>query len=244
MKYFLLSPLTWIFAALLAAALTRRGRPALWLGLATAFLWLATAPLGANLLVYALEGPVEPPAARCAAPLPVQAVLLAGGFGDAADPDIGLETLAPESFRRAVEAATWLKARPATRVLISGGGPPGRAESRLMGQLAVSLGLEAERIAYEEKSRTTADSARESAALLGPGVPRVALMTSAIHMPRAALAFRQHGFEVCEVALDRIHTSIAGANIFYYLPSTIGLHKTEQAMHELAGLVAYRFGLR
>src|SRR6185436_11669271 len=144
LKYLLLSPLTWLFAALVAAIFLCRGRRALVLGLATAALWLLTAPLGANLLVAALEGPREPRSA-CVLPPDGVHVLLAGGFEGPESEEGGIGALAPESFRRTAEAARELKALPSYRLLISGGGGHVRPESRVMGELAISLGVEAQR---------------------------------------------------------------------------------------------------
>ena len=90
----------------------------------------------------------------------------------------------------------------------------------------------------EDVSRTTWQSAQELARLR-PALPRrVALVTSAAHMPRAAYAMREAGFAVCPVAADRLHVPPDWPGVL--LPQRSALEKTEIALHELIGLLYYR----
>jgi uncharacterized SAM-binding protein YcdF (DUF218 family) len=90
----------------------------------------------------------------------------------------------------------------------------------------------------EDMSRTTWESARQLARLRPALPPRVALITSASHMPRAAYAMRKVGYEICPVATDRLHISPDWPGLL--LPQRSALEKSEIALHELVGLLYYR----
>jgi uncharacterized SAM-binding protein YcdF (DUF218 family) len=115
-------------------------------------------------------------------------VVLGGGISPAMPPQ--------REFPRLVNGAdrVWLAARlyhnkVAPRVIVSGGGymadpeVPVTSEAAAMRQFLIDLGVPAEAIADEAKSNNTIENIRNVRALVGNG--RVALITSAYHMPRA-----------------------------------------------------------
>ena len=107
-----------------------------------------------------------------------------------------------DAAERVTDTAALAVRFPQARIFLSGGsghfGDPGaNTESALTKKLLVQLGIPAERIEMEEKSRTTAENARFSLEALKPKPgERWLLVTSASHMPRSVGTFRAAGFDV------------------------------------------------
>ena len=87
----------------------------------------------------------------------------------------------------------------APRLVLSGGrwAPHRPACAPLMKALAFSLGLREDDLLVEDRSTRTSENAREVAALLADrGATSILLVTSPVHMRRAALCFARQGIEV------------------------------------------------
>lgn len=94
----------------------------------------------------------------------------------------------------------------------------------------------------EGGSRTTWENAMLTRALLAKdGVGRVVLVTQGLHMRRAEMAFRHAGFEVVPAPLDFVGPRVARRPLVLRLaPSPEAFMVSGQALHEYAGLAAYR----
>lgn len=101
-----------------------------------------------------------------------------------------------------------------------------------------SMGIAPQRVVYESASRTTHENAVLSATATGvnPAASWL-LLTSAYHMPRAMATFRKAGWNVTPYPVD-FHTGADTKWTSYSL--TRNPRKWHLALHELAGLVAYR----
>ncbi|HSI56833.1 MAG TPA: YdcF family protein [Ideonella sp.] len=242
MLHLLLSPLTWLLAGAGVLLLTSR-RGGWWWGLRAPALLAACGglllmtPLGANLLVGRLEHQVAAPDGSCRAEPPAAIVVLGGGFEreprDAGD----IEALSTPSLRRTLGAVELLRSRPGSHLVIAGGGPAGIAESQAMGALAQRLGVPAERIRLETASMSTAANLQQLAALQPPVERRIWLVSSAMHLPRALAVAAREGFSACAHPVDRRYVPPGGLG--YYLPQSSALVKSEAALHEFAGSLAY-----
>jgi uncharacterized SAM-binding protein YcdF (DUF218 family) len=103
-----------------------------------------------------------------------------------------------------------------------------------------ALGVSHDRITAEEQSRNTVENAVFSRLIANPKPgERWLLVTSAYHMPRAIGVFRAVRFPVEAYPVDW-HTR--GPEDVLRLPSSLsdGLGRTDLAVHEWVGLVAYR----
>jgi uncharacterized SAM-binding protein YcdF (DUF218 family) len=243
-----LSPLAWltIAAVLLGFAWLKRRRHAWPFVVATSAAALvlgAMTPFGSNLLVSPLERPVVVPDSCTRSP-PSSAVVLGGGVDGWARDDGDFSALNLASRRRMDRAVQWWREADGRTLVLQGGSPHPRAASiaGLMASYARSRGLPAAAIRTEAESGDTWENA-ELAARLAPQVPRrVVLVTSAMHMPRARLAFAHAGFDVCPIAADsrRLPSRLPWALV----PRTSALASTEIALHEWAGLAWYRWRTR
>lgn len=105
-------------------------------------------------------------------------------------------------------------------------------------------GVAADRIVLEGRSRTTSENARFTRDLVAPKAgERWLLVTSAFHMPRSISAFRQAGFEVDAYPVD-FRTRGRQDALLPFDRLSAGLARSDVAVHEWAGLLAYRLSGR
>ena len=197
---------------------------------------LAT-PLGASALIAVQEKRVPTPDA-CAAPQPADVVLLAGGVRrlprDASD----YGALSGPSVRRTIDAVTLVRSLPDARLVITGTGKEESVpESEVMADLARQMGVRAEAIRVETSALTTWENATRVRALDPALPPRIWLVTSALHMPRALIAFRAAGFEPCSYPSDFLSAPFRARDV---LPRGSAVANSEAALHEIVGEVVYR----
>jgi uncharacterized SAM-binding protein YcdF (DUF218 family) len=127
-------------------------------------------------------------------------------------------------------------------LVLSAGTPPVHSQpgqGEILRNVALSRGLPAERIIVTRYVLTTEDEARAVSAL--PGIHSILLVTSAFHMPRAALLFRATGLAICPFPSDQ---RILGANDptggFAFIPDAAPLGESESSLREYYGLAIYR----
>ena len=103
--------------------------------------------------------------------------------------------------------------------------------------LAQSFGIKANWL--EDKSRTTAENARYSYAILSNlNKKSIILVTSSLHMMRAKWSFEQAGFHVLPAPTGFIDQRPLSVSSF--LPSAHSLNLSSEAMHEWLGIWAYK----
>lgn len=239
----LLSPLGFGLALALILWFARRRLPRWMLraGFAIELVCLVlTTPFGANALVV-LEERRAPPESACASPPPATIVVLSGGVRrDASGPaDVGVLNAA--SLQRTLAAADLARRTNAAELVVTGGArdPEAVAQSQVMADLAERLGVPAARVRVEGVSQTTWENARQLRAM-SPALPeRIWLVTSALHMPRALIAFRAAGFAPCSYPADSLATPVRSIGDF--LPSGGAVANASAALHEIVGEIAYRW---
>jgi uncharacterized SAM-binding protein YcdF (DUF218 family) len=224
---------------LLCTRLTRLGS---WL-VVTSLVLIAVAglsPLG-NVLMIPLEQRFPPCAASHGPP---DGIVVLGG---AITPDVSAfrdAVALNEAAERITFAAELARRYPNARIVYSGGSNALLSGRALEAPFAVreleALGVAHDRITAEEQSRNTIENAVYSRLVAQPKPgERWLLITSAFHMPRAIAAFRAAGFAVEACPVDwRTRGWLDAAQFFGSLSE--GLARTDTAMHEWVGLVAYR----
>lgn len=242
--WFAAAPITLLMAgALIGAWFVPKGAGfprALALGCAGALLFVSVAPVGA-LLIEPLEDRFPPPEADM--PPPYGIVILGGAIDDEASAARG-QTILDEGASRLTEAAILARRYPAARLVYTGGSAalwdPHSTEALEGRKLLVALGVDAARIAIEDKSRNTDENARFTAALVHPQADQVWLVvTSAYHMPRAMALFRKAGFSARAFPVD--YRTLGDARDWRLnLDPSRGLRLFDLAVHEWIGLIAYR----
>jgi uncharacterized SAM-binding protein YcdF (DUF218 family) len=133
---------------------------------------------------------------------------------------------------------------PNARIVFSGGSgnliDNSVPEAPIAGRLLDRFGIAPARVVLEDQSRTTDENAVSVRKLVAPKPgERWLLVTSAFHMPRSIGAFRAAGFEVEAYPVDwRTRGWVDAAIPFDKLSA--GLARTDIAVHEWIGLIAYR----
>ena len=148
------------------------------------------------------------------------------------------ENVDPEDLqfsRLAAGARAWRAGR-APVVILSGGGDKSITEAERMAHAITRLGVPESALVLEERSRDTEDNAVNSVALMKGDSRHVLLVTSALHMPRAALLFERAGARVTPVPVPEGHAR-SGVRALW-VPSPRALWRSGRALKEYVALVA------
>lgn len=120
--------------------------------------------------------------------------------------------------------------------------PDAPREGEVLRRYAESLGVPADRILVTDVVANTADEAREVLKMLAPHSaqpPRVILVTSAFHMPRATQIFTAAGFTVDPFPVDFWFSTGTRTTALDFFPSVGALGQTQTALRELYGRAYY-----
>ena len=233
----LLPPAGPLLALILGAILRRRRkRLGVTIGLLGFMaLWLSSLPVAGDSLIRMLE----PPPASASELASAGAIVVLGGGRITDSPEYGEDTVGAQTLAR-LRYSVRLARATGLPILVTGGTvyggslPEGETMARTLKQ---DFNTPARWI--EDRSATTAENAAHSFAILQPeGRTRIALVTSAWHIPRARLAFGKAGFDV--IAAPTAYTSRRSLNVTDWLPSAEGLYVTRVALWEMLGVVWYK----
>jgi len=249
--FFYLSKIFWFFiqplnlaiflllAGLVAAAFGRRRLAAS--GSMLAFLILALSAwtsLGAMML-----NPLEERFAKPPLPQKVDGiVVLGGGFEGAINLVRGGYEL-NSGGDRMVETAILARRFPEAKVVVSGGTGElfldGEGDADTAPRLLGALGVSADRLILENKSRNTYENAVFTRQMVAPKPGETwLLVTSAFHMPRAKALFDKAGFPTIPWPVDYRTSGKEGIGLFRDNPAD-SLQVTTMAIREWIGLAAY-----
>jgi uncharacterized SAM-binding protein YcdF (DUF218 family) len=249
--FFYLSKIFWFFiqplnlaiflllAGLLAALIGRRRLAVT--GSVLAFLILALSAwtsLGAIML-----NPLEERFPRPPLPQKIDGiVVLGGGFEGAINLVRGGYEL-NSGGDRMVETAILARRFPTAKVVVSGGTGElfleGEGDATTAPRLLTVLGVTADRLVLESKSRNTYENAVFTKELVTPKPGETwLLVTSAFHMPRAKALFDKAGFAAVPWPVDYRTSGKEGIGLFRDNPAD-SLQATTTAIREWIGLIAY-----
>jgi uncharacterized SAM-binding protein YcdF (DUF218 family) len=217
-----------ILAAMAAVWCSRRKTALVLGGLAVLFLWTFSSGPVSYFLVRSLESRYLPLDSRPA----VSAIVLLCG-----------------SRERLAGASALMEDGYAPRLVLSGGKTdwiqsfPGSEAGSQAGYLKAHYKMDAEKIFLEEKSQTTFENAKFTRDLFTARgwSKEIILVTSAYHMPRAVAVFQKQGFTVYPAATDYHAMQQFRFRFYHLLPQARYLTESTGAIHEFAGLLAYRF---
>lgn len=231
---------TGLIAGAVLAALRFRRLAGLIAGLAVAQLFVFSLIPVANALLRPLEDEARAEAAAAPACCYDAIVVLGGSIGGAMPP-LRPDPELYDSSDRVWHAARLFHRGVAPRIVVSGGSyavetgeaPAVQTEAMAMRQFLVALGVPEDRIVMEGKSLNTIGNMRETRALVGTA--RVALVTSAYHMPRALQLARKADLNAAAFPTDWQWP--LGASLWeYLLPSVGGLVYSSIAIKEYLAL--------
>jgi len=160
-----------------------------------------------------------------------------------------------EAGDRLLYAVHLWQAGAAPRILVSGGsvdllGPSGQSEAAIMAEMLETMGVPRSALLLEEDARNTRENGTGVQAILeAAGLDRVLLVTSAMHMPRAAAIFKKLGINAIPAPTDYLVTVAdyqfflrpdLGTQLFNLVPSADDMRLTTLALREWIGIVTYR----
>ena len=181
----------------------------------------------------------ESRSALAAGPLPRTAVVLGGAIGIAGPDDRAAESgydLSGAADRVVAAARLW-RTGAVDRLVLAGGLAARPSEAELMARFAVDLGVPRAAMLLETDSRRTRENALRVAALLrdnGLG-PDVALVTSALHLPRAMAEFRCAGLAPVGVPAEFEVLGTTREFPAEWMPSLGDIDRARRALKEWAG---------
>jgi uncharacterized SAM-binding protein YcdF (DUF218 family) len=197
-------------------------------------------PLG-NWLLYPLESRF--PAWDAARGAPDGIVVLGGSINADISAAHGVAVVRGAADR-IVAAAALARQYPNARIVFTGGSSNLIAndprEADYAAEIFERLGVPRERLTMERRARNTAENAEFTKANAAPkNGERWLLVTSAYHMPRSVGLFRKVGFAVEPYPVDwRVGDR---ADLLQFSAFAVeGLQRTDLAVHEWIGLLAYR----
>lgn len=253
--FFYLSKFVWfflqpsaasIFVILIGLALlkTRRrkfGRKLITLG-AVAVLLIAFSPLGRQLMIP-LEDRFPVQSLAIEAAKKVDGIIVLGGTVHMTITDQrGVPSLV-SGAERIIEAVKLAKKHPQARIVLAGGpntivSKP-TADSEVVKQLMIDMGVKPERIELEISSKNTWQNAMMAKEIAQPTPGETwVLVTSAYHMPRAIGCFRAVNWPVIAYPVDfTTGGERSRFQPFYY--ALDGVTVTDIAAKEWLGLLAY-----
>lgn len=250
----LILPLPFFTLFLLGAALAwryRRKRLAKWFGIA-AVVWLAlitTAPLPCWLvcrleeqypprLVYAGGQAVD---AKAFSPIDSTLYIAVLGGGHTLDPRLPpAGQLSPNALARLIEGVRLHRLFPGSRLVFSGWSSTGAMSTAEVGaRAAASLGVDPTAIEFLPEPWNTRTEGLAFAERFGTDA-RLLLVTSAVHMPRAVMHFRNAGLDPVPAPTDFRCKDDEQPNSKpwnWLKPSAGNVERMEVAVHEYAGMV-------
>jgi uncharacterized SAM-binding protein YcdF (DUF218 family) len=225
--------------ALVLAAFRLRRLALLVMGLAIAHVVILSFPPISDALMNSLE--MQSRAAEAAAPACCYdaIVVLGGGIGAAHPPELPYPHLNDGADRIWHAARLW-KLGLAPRIIVSGGsflaqhGGPPTTEADAMRAFLTDLGVPADAITDEGKALNTIENIRNVRAIVGKG--RVALVTSAYHMPRALQLAARAGLAVGAFPTDYQVVPAVRLPWDNWLPSIGSLGQSNIAIREIVAL--------
>ena len=224
---------------LVLAGLRLRRRSLIWTGLAV--LWLSSTPFVSGLAVRAAEGWAERGLATDA-PQADAIVVLSEGRVVAPGKAAVSEWRDADRFFGGVEL---FKTGKSPLLVFTGGAAPwepnAAPEGDILAGYAKAMGVPDGQIVKTSRVTNTAEEAQAVSTLLRGrlarpsrrgGPPKVLLVTSAFHMPRARRLFERAGLYVIPFPVDFKLSAGGTVSVLDFLPTAAALQQTELALRE------------
>lgn len=177
-------------------------------------------------------------------PEKIDGLILLTGDENAAVSEDRQTPIAGAAAQRHIHLARLAHQYPDAKIVISGatpnkGNPDGFSIKKVLAYNVLSMGIDPNRITFEEQSRDTYENAMFSKAQVNPTADeKWILVTSAYHMPRALLSFENAGWRLMPSPTDYMTQS----TVAFDFPVSLSrqLRMLTLAWHEYMGLIVYR----
>lgn len=227
----LLTLLVWCFSGAKPVA------PFLLFGTSMLMLLVFSAPSVANALVAHFEQSRQNSSECLTSASSTPLVVLGGGIDLYVLDNSPYEVLSNDSLVRTLRATEFADTN--TRIYLLGGGNSERTLADNMKQVLINLNVDPNNIIVETVSKSTHENAQALLSILPPSqAPVIRLLTSQLHVGRAAATFEKNGYQICHIGVDSLY-SVPKPPVSF-LPYLTGLTKSTFAFHEWLALTVYR----
>lgn len=202
---------------------------------------LAIAPVSGP-LIKSLETRYEPPQE-----ISGDVIILLGGGARSGVPDFdGQGQIGSAAANRFLTAVRIQKAKNLPIILSGGVVLDTEAnEAQIERRMLLSLGVPADKIIIEDKSRNTAENARFSKAICEQHRwQKPIVVTSAFHMPRSVAFFQREGMDIIPYPSDYRTNSEYHYSAYSIIPDSFELLNSCLAIKEYVGIGAMKAGLQ
>lgn len=192
-------------------------------------------PSFANYLVLTLESARDNPTSCETESRALPIVVLGGGIDLYVPDNNAYEVLQPDTLIRTLRAPEY--GQPESQYYLLGGGSTDRTLAAHMKRVLMQRGISENAITTETVSESTVENAQALNTLLAQG-NTIILLTSKLHVKRAAATFEKAGYTVCHAGVDSLY-SIPKPPVSL-LPYLSGLQKSSAALHEILAWHVYK----
>lgn len=236
------SPIVLVCLAVLVGAVRRERR---WAIAGAMFLLLGSLPVVADRVFAWSQAEVldrDPARLERGMPVAQAIVVLSGAMGYVRPSGVPIAEWG-DAIDRVLAGIALAREGRAPRLIFSGGGWIGQeglpSEGAVARQFALEFGLAADRVEVSPQALNTEQEAKVIRKMFRSVRPKIILVTSAFHSPRAAVIFATEGFEVISHPVD-FRVPVKRSALMNWLPSTDALEKSDLVIREALGRAYYR----
>ena len=233
----LASPLFLIMILVLWGSLFRSKRAGL---AAISILFVCSLPLFSNKLKFYLEGSYSLVATDSINN--ADAIVVLSGMVRTIKGANGLVYEWTEASDRIFAGIDLIQESKAPILILTGGKLPwsiGKPEGEYLRDIAVKLGVPSDIIFLTENVQNTDQEAKAVAKLLNKEAPKIILVTSAFHMPRAQKVFEAAGNKVSPFPVDFL-SEADSTKIMDFIPDAVAFRDTSFFVREIIGRLYYK----
>ena len=172
---------------------------------------------------------------------PADSIVVLSGMIRTINSKDGLDYEFGEASDRIFAGINLFKEKKAPKLILTRGKLPwsvGIPEGEYLKEIAINNGISENNILLTENVENTDQEAKAIKKLLSADEPRVILVTSAFHMPRAQLVFEAAGINVVPFPVD-FQKGLSKITFMSFMPSANALSETSFFVREMIGRTYY-----
>ena len=207
--------------------------------LAGSILIICSLPIFSNKLIISLEN--EYVLSDASSAKTAEAIVVLSGMVRTINGKNGLSYEWGEASDRIFAGIELIKKNKAPIMVLTGGKLPwsvGKPEGEYLRDIAIKYGVPNKNILLTENVENTDQEAKAVAELLNKASPKIILVTSAFHMPRAQKVFEAAGINIEPFAVDFL-SEADKYTIMNFIPSAKAFDRTSFFIRELIGRLYY-----
>lgn len=207
--------------------------------LAVSILIICSLPIFSNKLITSLEN--EYILSDASSAKTADAIVVLSGMVRTINGKNGLSYEWTEASDRIFAGIELIKENKAPIMVLTGGKLPwsvGKPEGEYLRDVAIKYGVPNKNILLTENVENTDQEAKAVAKLLNKASPKIILVTSAFHMPRAQKVFEAAGIKIEPFAVDFLGEA-GKYKIMNFIPSAEALNQTSFFIREHIGRLYY-----